>query len=355
MELEKLNQLLEETFKNEEEKSISILTFSEPDPDYLASAYALQVMLTNQNISSKVYIAQKITYPNNIKLSNTLEMELSEDIPKTKYYAILDSQYTPTNDYFKNFYGEYIKSAKCLIHIDHHKATKTEAPFSNINTTIGACSTLMAEYIKELDLLNNSKESDRISLGLAYGIHSDIGVFYATKRDLEALAYLSPFYDSKELEAIATQKYSNQQMKVLSIALDNRVVQGNFSYAGVGYISKVHTICLSVASDLLLKQDGVTQSLVFALVEDDEGYYIEGKFRTDDTSIIVDDFCKKFVLKGKGGGRNPKGAFQEPLGILSTYSDKEQILKMVNDVMTQKIDEIISLNKSDTKEESNGK
>lgn len=320
---------------------IALPVFGSPDPDALASAFALQEIFLLKGIESKIYVEKSISHPNNQVFVNMLDLSLFsfDEIPEGCAYTIVDSPYRK------------LEGRKCLIHIDHHKEGASEARYVDINIGAGSCSTILAQYL--MTAFENEEDSEwkelltkvlgKVAIGLAYGIYTDTNSFLrANTKDLAALSYLRSFYDSDALTALATVNFSSQTMEVIKKALASNEVKSTFSYAGIGHISAEHRDSLAIAADFLLNRAGVTNVLVYAIVED-EADYINGCFRTSDSGMDTDKFMKSFVRAGDGGGRKEAGGFQEPLGFFQDSKNKDKVWEVVQQTIEEKVKRKISL------------
>lgn len=324
---------------------VSIVIFNTPDPDALASALALSYLLKQHDVKSKIFCQKEISHPNNQAMVNHLDISLHsfKELPskdKNNYYAIVDFPYqeVPARP-----------DLKCLIHVDHHKEDQGQsaAIYQHVDISVGACATLMVEYLKAFEL-KDTKQFSKIALGLAYGIYVDTTAFQqATPRDFEALSYLRSFYDPDQLQNLAHAKQSAQTMEVVKKALEHNQLKGTFAYSGIGYISSDFRDSLAIAADFLLTQQGTSCVLVFAIVEDETGDYVNGCFRTNDSAIDVQKFMQSFIVNGTGGGRKTAGGFQEPLGFFAESKNKEKIWDLVRGVVEEKIKPKITLTKAE--------
>lgn len=315
--------------------TLAIVIFGSPDPDAIASAFALSFILKQLEVKSKIYIEKEISFANNQMMVNTLDIPLFKlsEAKDIKNYAIVDYQY------------QQIEGAKCLIHFDHHKEMPSQAVYSEIDISLGSTSTLITSLIQEMEIKEH-KSLPKISLGLAYGIYTDTKSFYqAGPRDFEALAYLKKYYDGEAFAQLIHVKHSVQTMEVIRKALEENQVRGTFSYSGIGYISPEYRDSLAIAADFLLSQEGILNVLVFGIIEDQDD--INGCFRTNDSSIDVDKFMKSFACHGTGGGRKNAGGFQEPLGFFEGCHSKDKVWELVKLTVEERIKTKVNLTKAE--------
>lgn len=335
---------LRKVLTEESVDSLAIVIFGSPDPDALASAFALSFILKQLDtpVKSKIYCEKDISYPNNQMMVNNLDIPLLRlsDAKDIKNYAIVDFQYRE------------VPGAKCLIHLDHHKESPSTACYAEIDTSAGSTSTLITSLLREMEP-KESKSLPKIALGLAYGMYTDTKSFFqANSRDFEALAYLKQFYDGEAFLSLTHVKHSAQTMEVIRKALEHNQVKGTFSYSGIGYVSPEYRDSLAIAADFLLSRDGISNVLVYGVVEDQ--HVINGCFRTNDPAMDVDKFMKSFARHGTGGGRKNAGGFSEPLGFFEGCTSKDLVWELVKQTVEDRIKTKVNLTKGG-EDNGNGK
>jgi len=336
-------QELKQILIKEAVDNIAIVIFGSPDPDALASAYALAFVLKHCDVKSKIYCEKEISHPNNQMMVNHLDINLHKlsDAKDIKNYAIVDFQFQE----LANF-----KDARCIIHLDHHKEIPSTALYQVIDSALGSTSTILTQALQEMEI-KNDKLLSKITLGLAYGVYTDTdSLLQATPKDFEALAFLKNSYEADAFSQLINVQYSAQTMEVIRKALEHNQIKGTFAYSGIGYISADYRDSLAIAADFLLSQAGISNVLVFGIVEGQDKDVVNGCFRTSDSAVDVQKFMQSFIVHGSGGGRKSAGGFQEPLGFFEDCKAKEKVWDMVRTVIEEKIKAKVTL----TKEEVNG-
>src|SRR4028119_840249 len=121
--------------------------------------------------------------------------------------------------------------------IDHHSTQgELKAEFTDIRPQTRATATILTQYLQSglLKLDSNNSEHVKCATALMHGLRSDTNrLMQAQEEDFLAAGYLSRFYDSQLLNAVLQTARSRQVMDVIERSLKNRVVQNNFSIAGV--------------------------------------------------------------------------------------------------------------------------
>ena len=128
--------------------SILIYIKGSPDPDVIASSYALSSICDNIQIESRITCPIKPSLPQNIAIIDDLGIpihfeESPMDIENYDAYCILDFQ----SVYISGITGKI----QCAVHIDHHEPVEEniEIDFNLVLEEAGSTSTIFAFIIKE--------------------------------------------------------------------------------------------------------------------------------------------------------------------------------------------------------------
>src|SRR5262249_54779213 len=150
---------------------------------------------------------------------------------------------------------------------------------------VGATATIFTDYLRAglLTLDNSNTEHARLATALMHGLRSDTGgLIRATDADLRAAAYLSPFIDRPMLADILSMKKSHKVMDVVKAALENRVIQQDYSISGVGYIRPEDRDAIPQAAEMLMTEENVHTAIVYGMMYDEETHRecVIGSMRT---------------------------------------------------------------------------
>lgn len=162
----------EELLKNIHHKHVFIQTHNFPDPDAIASAYGLSMLLKSCNIDSTLCYSGRIDRHSTARMIELAGIEIYNinDLPSVTdddEVILVDSQKGNSN--IINMTGEEI------ICIDHHPTgARTAAPdkeyrFYDIRPEAGACASIIASYFYE----NNIPMDDNTATVLCFGIRMD--------------------------------------------------------------------------------------------------------------------------------------------------------------------------------------
>ena len=293
----KLEELLREIHK----EHVYIQTHNFPDPDAIASAYAMQNLLQARGISSTICYKGKIDRYSTEKLQELLRLEflhiedLESRLTDEDEVILVDAQKGNSN--IINMTGDEI------ICIDHHpKNDKYPYRFSDIRPEVGACATIMAQYFFE----NDVPMSRSVATALTYAIRIDTNNLSrgVSKLDFE-MAYR--MYDLCDYDTIHMLENSNlcfEDLVAYSKAIASIEVYDNISFADAGAGCPV----IANISDFMLALKEVSFSVVYARREGGVQLSVRSEKPSLDAGKIV---SKALAGLGSGGGAMPR--WQEAL------------------------------------------
>jgi nanoRNase/pAp phosphatase (c-di-AMP/oligoRNAs hydrolase) len=314
-----------------------------PDPDALSSAWAYKLIAQTFGIQTDIVYAGTLSHQENIALVKLTGLPAQRcttglkgrDLSVYQGYVLVDNQGT-TSQLLPLLQAAEIPA---IAVIDHHSLQgEIQAEFLDIRSHIQATATILTEYLQAglLRLDSNSSEHVKCATALMHGIRSDTNALrQAREEDFLAAAYLSRFYDAQLLNAVLQSARSRQVMEVIERSLKNRIVQNNFSIAGVGYLRYDDRDAIPQAADFLVTEENVHTAVVYGIVhdEDEEIEVVIGSLRTNKITLDPDEFIKEAFgqdAQGRffGGGRMQAGGFEIPLGFLSGFHDNPDYAKL---------------------------
>ncbi|MDK2853199.1 MAG: hypothetical protein PWQ92_93 [Thermococcaceae archaeon] len=331
----KLSELKQKT------DSLLIVMHDNPDPDAMASAAALQAIAQNMGLKATIVYGGDITHHENRAFVNLLGLDMrkvspgSYEIKRYSAIALVDCQ---PNGNVSILDDEDIRKIEIIV--DHHQLLQNleeklpKSAFFDIRPEVNATSSIMVEYLKHL----NIEVNELLSTSLFYGIYIDTKKFSKLSHtDLEALEFLAGTVDYDILEKIESPDISTETAEVLARAILKRKVYKNIVISNVGFITNRDAIPES--ADFLLRLEGVNTVLVFGIVDD----RIEISARTRDVRVNIGKVLKEaFGDIGSGGGHPQSGGARIPLGIFKLAKDKESLLKLVEEAITEKFLEALN-------------
>ncbi|MEM6753224.1 MAG: bifunctional oligoribonuclease/PAP phosphatase NrnA [Cyanobacteria bacterium P01_C01_bin.38] len=341
---QKSEQLLKTLKAHKHERQIIILQ-DFPDPDALSSAWTYQLIAEQYDIKCDITYAGTLSHQENIALvkltslpaiRTPLQSFKNRDLSSYQGYVLVDNQGTTST-----LVNEVQEAEIPLIAIvDHHNLQgELKSEFADIRPGVRATATIFTQYLQAglLQLDSSMSEHVNCATALMHGLHSDTNrLMQAKEEDFMAAAYLSRFYDGQLLNTILRATRSKRVMDVIERSLRNRIVQNNFSIAGVGYLRYDDRDAIPQAADFLVTEDNVHTAVVYGIVHDEDEEELEvviGSLRTNKLTLDPDEFIKEAFGQDStgrffGGGRTSAGGFEIPMGFLSGSNENSPYAKM---------------------------
>lgn len=338
--VELLRQLLE---RHRGERQLIVLQ-DFPDPDALSSAWTYKLIAQKFEIQCDMVYAGTLSHQENVALVKLTSLPVqrwalptlkNRDLSLYQGSVLIDNQGT-TSQLMPSLQEAGISAT---VVIDHHSPQgEIRAEFVDIRPYTRATATILTQYLQAglLKLDINSNEHVKCATALMHGLRSDTNALrQAQEEDFLAAAYLSRFYDGQLLNAVLQSSRSKQVMDVIERSLKNRIVQNNFSIAGVGFLRYDDRDAIPQAADFLVTEENVHTAVVYGIVhdEDEDIELVIGSLRTNKITLDPDEFLKEAFGQDPhgrffGGGRSQAGGFEIPLGFLSGFTESAEYAKM---------------------------
>ena len=324
-----------------------------PDPDALSCAWAYKLIAQQFEIVCDIYYAGTLSHQENIALVKltglpaqrcTMQLAKEKDFSVYQGCVFVDGQGTTTQ-----LLAQVQQAGLPIIAvIDHHAAQgELKAEFLDLRPQARATATIFSQYLQAglLKLDSSNSEHIKCATALMHGIRSDTNrLMQAQEDDFTAAGYLSRFYDSQLLNSVLQASRSKRGMNVIERSLRNRVLQNNFSIAGVGYLRYDDRDAIPQAADFLVTEENVHTAVVYGIVhdEDEELEVVIGSLRTNKITLDPDEFIKEVFgqdTSGRyfGGGRSMAGGFEVPMGFLSGFNENAEYTRMKWEVFDAQI------------------
>ncbi len=300
-------------------RKVLIQTHNNPDPDTIASAFALKNLLTNI-LKKRVTIAYMgiIGRTENKEMVKTCKIDMylmsKLNIARYDYFIVVDTQPGAGNVYS-------IEGRKPDAIIDHHnlRPTSTEYPYYDIRSSYGSTSTIIAEYYKALNIIPDTKTAT----ALYYGIKTDI--FGAgrgnTQADMDMMSFVYPYVSANKLTKIESPDLPRYYFKNIKKAIEHTTIIDNVLFCNLEKVRNADLI--AEMSDFLLRMRNVKCSFVIGLIDDT--CYFSLRHKTSKKSIGQ---IAIYIVKGigYGGGHMKSAGGQVPLK-RKTYDQVVSTLK----------------------------
>ncbi|MDS0220675.1 DHH family phosphoesterase [Haloarcula sp. S1AR25-5A] len=300
---------------------IAVLMHPNPDPDAMASALAVDQLVAGTNTSASLLYSGEIRRPENRAFQTVLDLdfnhiETSEDID-AEAVVLVD------HNTARGFPGA--EGIEPVAVIDHHPGNGTGDAFTDVRSDYGACATIFADYLEQLEFEFSDAQSSgsevgtsagtipcALATGLMYGIQSDTKSLTngCQSEDFAAAAFLYEGMDNDQLNRIANPQVDAEVLEVKSRAITDREVRAPYAFSDVGEVS--NTDAIPQAADELETLEGV--SAVVVVGEKQGTMRIAGRSRDDRVHIgraieaVVDD-----IPMAEGGGHARMGGGKVPV------------------------------------------
>lgn len=238
---------------------VAILTHDNPDPDTIASAAALKLLLEKKrNIESDVVYSGMIGRAENRAMVDLIHLPMKHvstvDLADYPYVALIDAQPNTGNNAFPT-------DRIVDIVIDHHplRQATTQARLYDVRPQLGASATIMTEYLRAAGI----EISRDLATALLYGIRSethDLGREVA-EADLEAYQYLFLRCDPARLSAISRPQLPRRYYAQLAVALNSLEVGRTVAICGLE--EAIDPDFVPEMADLAIRLEGMVWSFAF--------------------------------------------------------------------------------------------
>lgn len=324
-----------------------------PDPDALSCAWVYKLIAQKYDIRCDIVYSGTLSHQENIalvKLTGLPVQRLTPQAAKDKDFsayqgcALIDNQGTTTQ------LLPLLQQAgvPVTVIIDHHtEQGDLEAEFIDLRSQTRATATIFTQYLQAglLRLDNSDSEHVKCATALMHGLRSDTNrLMQAQEEDFLAAGYLSRFYDTQLLNSVLQASRSKRVMDVIERSLRNRILQNNFSIAGVGYLRYDDRDAIPQAADFLVTEENVHTAVVYGIVhdEDEDLEVVIGSLRTNKITLDPDEFIKEAFgqdTHGRffGGGRSMAGGFEIPMGFLSGFNENSDYTRIKWEVFDAQI------------------
>ncbi|MFB6172383.1 MAG: bifunctional oligoribonuclease/PAP phosphatase NrnA [Haloarculaceae archaeon] len=291
--------------------AVAVLMHPNPDPDAMASALAVAHIATDAGTTATLQHPGQIRHQENRVFANVLgvDIERVEDASDLAADAVVLVDHNEP----RGFAGA--GGLRPVAVVDHHPGGGDGTAFTDVRADYGACATIFAEYLADLDYepaANGGTDAalpDDLATGLLYGILSDTKSLTRgmTPPDFDAGGYLCEAVDSDDLARIANPEVDADVLDVKARAVTHRRTRGPYVISDVGEVENVDAI--AQAADELLRLEGTTAVVVFG--DHDGTLYLSGRSRDDRVHMgktlqsVVDD-----IPMAEAGGHSRMGGGQ---------------------------------------------
>ena len=272
---------------------LTILTHDHPDPDALASAWALAHLVKSLcRVRTRIVYGGVIGRKENRTMAENLEIPASPlrqgELADADHVALIDTQPPFRNNRFP-------RRRRPDIIIDHHPRNPlTQAGLVLIDESVGATSTIMAEA-----LISSGVRIPRgLATAIVYGIGSETQNLGrgAGARDVAAYQAMWPKANMKALWQITFPRRHASFFQTLSHAIRNAFICRGIIGVHLGPIPTPDLV--AQMADFLMTHEKMRWSIVTGRYQD----RLHVSLRTSDPLADAGRLLKRLLGKNRGGG-----------------------------------------------------
>lgn len=324
---------LQEVLKGK--RKVLIITHNNPDPDSVASAWALKYLLQNYcKVSSVIVYGGIVGRSENQAMIKYLQIDLKPyrevNIRNFSIIALVDTQPHAGNNPLPH-------SIKANIVIDHHplRPNSKNVEFVDVRPDYGSTSSILAEYCIYFCKANNRELNKRLATALYYGIKSDTRDLgrETSEEDIRSVMALYPLLLVRTLSKIEHPKVSREYVRAIDRAFKRSEIYKDALITDIGSLSNPDMI--AEMADSLLRIEGIEWVLCLGSYNSDILFSIRTNKRKGNAGKVAITMVRGLGGSAGGhdmiaGGRFEAGRYpeEEKNGLLVKI--KERFLKSIN-------------------------
>ncbi len=241
-----------------DQERVLLLVQYDPDPDAIASAIAMRVLLGRNKVSAPIATFGGVTRPENIAMLNLLEIEVIqirlEELNEYNRIVLLDVQ--------PSHFREVLPRVDVII--DHHPENENAVClFKDIRPHYGATSTILQEYLQAGDV----RITQKVATALLYGIKTDTLLLEreAIENDLKAFSSLYPMANHRLIRRMERPQLPKEDLSVLSKAFQSPSILGDVIYVHLDDLSREDIV--PYIADFCLEVEGIEWAVVSGIYD----------------------------------------------------------------------------------------
>jgi len=247
----------------DEREKIAILLQPDPDPDGIASAYALRTLLGRKRTTAPIVSFGEVQRPENQALCEAVGIDVKvispEEINEYDGLVLVDVQ--------PNVFGDDPPARLLSVDlvVDHHpERSGYDAAIADIRTSYGATSSIVTEYLRATDSELNAK----LATALLYGIKSDTQYLgrETSRRDMQSFAFLHASHSPALLRRIERPALPLPGLRSLGRALARAEVRDGIHILVLG---RVREDVIPQVADMALQAQGAEWAIAVGIVNRD--------------------------------------------------------------------------------------
>lgn len=257
--------------------AVSILMHPNPDPDAMASAMAIQAIAEDVGTDPVLQYSGAIRHQENRAFRTILDLEPEKIEDRGDLH---DAVVLVDHNRARGFQGA--EGVDPIAVVDHHPG-EGRGRVTDVRTDVGACASILVEYLQELDATLGAEAglsvTPQLATGLMYGIQSDTKNYTkgCSEKEFEAISYLYPAISEDLLDRIANPEVPIDVLEMKARAIMDHEIEGSYAVCDLGDVVNVDGI--SQSADELMHREGVRAVVVFGNY--DGTVHVSGRSRDD--------------------------------------------------------------------------
>jgi nanoRNase/pAp phosphatase (c-di-AMP/oligoRNAs hydrolase) len=292
-------------------RPVLTLIWGNPDPDAIASAYALTELVRDVARQPQIAYMGEFTRPENAAMVNILKIPMRKFSPE----MVTPETVVATVDAQPSFFqplpgGGNDGHLRFDVIIDHHPLTDLGTHrFADVRPTYGSASTILTEYYQAA----GARMTKKIATALFYGLKIDTGNLTrnVSDADVAAFRYLRVRADENMVRTIELSQLPVETLDYFAVAIANKKIARDIAFAFLGTIPNPD-MCVHVA-DFFIKLTGISWVVVACRSKD----RVVAVFRSDGFRKHAGRLAETLFLDyGGAGGHRTMARAELELGRL---------------------------------------
>ena len=309
-------------------KKICIQCHNNPDPDTIASAFAVQNYLSANGIESRIVYGGPLEISkSNLKIlikECGINIEKVNEIQDDEFLVIVDGQKGQGNVFD-------LGREDCII-IDHHIRLVEENENYLVKSQYQSCSTICYELLLEEGY--PVKENENLCVALLYGLYTDTSSFMDMFHERDIFMKQDLLKDQPLFERLVKSNMSFAELMIVADAMYNHYFDIERRSAIVEVL-KCDQAVLGIIGDFMIQVDSVLLSIVYT--EAGDGYQIS--LRTCHESLRANEIAAYLCNGiGSGGGHSKKAGGRILKVMMNQVCGTEEIFEVVNKRLIEYMD-----------------
>lgn len=240
---------------------LPILIHNDPDPDALASALAIRVLLRRAPTESPILTLDEMTRPENERMAELLDIQVTQ---VTRQELIAFEKLICTDMQPRGFENG---DMPIMAVIDHHPPENGyQADYLDIRPQYGATATMLTEYLRVAD---ERWVGRRLATALVYAIKTDTDNLTrgVSPADVEAYTFLLERADTPLLRQIERPGYAQRTAHAFGRGIAEMEMRDDLAVAYLGEMNPDDSHILADVADFCLAMEEATWAAAAAVVQ----------------------------------------------------------------------------------------